>query len=568
MLQKFKQYQNQILIAFKRFPVVVGFAIYSAISFITFYLIQESDILENGYLGKFLMWLTMYPVPAMFLSYALTLREEVLQTKSPKVHVVAQAIWLFIFYVILQFYPHHLVECSGLFSSLSLVLIVSPFIVPFWRIPSDLSLWRFLGKNIKALVIGVLTTAILNAAIAFLLFATNTIFDVEIPEKVWVISAIICWAAVFPILFLSSVPDITNDSTVHRKKFATNVIHFLFIPILLLYVAFLYAYGLKIIFLHADYEMVSVFVSIAMVSTLIITTIIYSAHFDSDQKADRVLLKVLPLLALPLMIAQTLDILFEIYSTYTSKEMVFMMYLTIWFFIAIAISMFCTKKKLRYLIMSFCAAFFLSSVGPQSAYSISQKVMVKEFVSFLNQNGYENLPLDCSDFINLRKALNKGDGIDYNKFEDLRSNIASTFGEEEIAKYIPARSYDCFDDEPVEIDSTFIDLFASNLIINPQPIPKDRNRAIYWDESINENSFDVKNDSLFVELNLTTSDSLPAYHYAIPLDTLKIRNRKDAYENIPVILEDSLSTFVVEYFNLQHGEDGKSLTLRGIVYIK
>lgn len=568
MNQKIKNYQSQIFNVFRRFPITVGFAIYTTIAFIALYLLEGSapNFIENLKIdGHFGLWLTLHPVPAMALAYAIELFEEQRKKRNIPAHIIAQAIWLLILHLNLQLISQNPYE--SIFA-VGFVIIASPFIVPFWKNSNDISLWKFAGQNIKSAAIAALVTAALNASVFFLFYAIGELFDIDFEEKVFVVSAIICWATISPILFLSGISKPGTDLEVQRNKFMANVIYFLFIPVFLLYVAFLYAYGIKIVSMDADYDMVTLFVSIAVISMLVITTIIYPSHFEGKRKLDRILLFVMPILTIPLVIFMTIDVALAFVNEAPDISLSLSAYLTLWYYAIIAITCICTKKKLRWIITSLCIAILFAYATPWSASNISRKIITARLDNILNKYGFSSFPTDCENYFILKEKIKESNSSDISKLEAIRHHISYNFGEKELEKYIPLHVDECAPPKTIE-ENKFqeIGLSASTLVLKPTSIPSKRSRATIFDNKIEEEFFTLKDSVLTFQITPNQEDSTEKHLYSIPLDTLKNKDSEDGNHN-PLILEDSSSTFIVQEFNLTFERDYKALHFKGILYLE
>lgn len=559
MLKKFKKYQNQILHVIGRFPIVVGLAIYATLCFIALYLLNSfppifSDRETLDY--NLSLWLTLHPVPAMALAYAVSLWNEQKEKRNISAHLVAQISWILAILLAFQFLPQNTLECI---LGIGFVLLASPFILPFWKNSNDLPLWKFAGQNIKSATTAILATAALNASVFFLLYAIGELFDVNFEENVFVVSAIICWSTVFPILFLSGIPEIKTGKESERNKFISNVIHFLFIPVFLLYIAFLYAYGVKIICMDADYDMVSLFASIAVIAMLVITTIIYPSHYDSGRRIDRMFLVGMPLLTIPLVIFMSVDLVLALVNDNIDVSISSGIYLNLWYYVIIAITCICVKKKLRLIIVSFCLAVLFAYSSPWNIKTITKKILTTQQDNILNKYGFSSFPADCENYLKLKEAFEARNPSDLYKLTSIQHHLASDFDKKEL---------ECNAQKPSEkTEETEINLNASTLVTEPVFIPKERSRAIIYDKKIEDEFLEFKDSVASFQIKPIPEDTVTKISYTIPLDTLENRNNNDGIHN-PLILEDSISTFVVHKFDFSYSMYNKYLHLKGILFLK
>ena len=85
---------------------------------------------------------------------------------------------------------------------------------------------------------------------------------------------------VFPILFFTGLPNLSEpDENRETSKFLSNTLHYLFIPVLLACILFVYAYMVKIrAQLYTGNAETSIMGSLAVLGTVLICNILYPAH--------------------------------------------------------------------------------------------------------------------------------------------------------------------------------------------------------------------------------------------------------------------------------------------------
>lgn len=520
VLDAFKKYPSQISSAFRRFPVA------SALAFFTFFALvystEHTEIFERLAGMRFLAWLGIYPVAAMLISLTTSLVQESLKSESKLPQAISGAAWLALS-IILAF--GITVEISTLtyyfIASTALVYVtatLSIFIAPFWKNKDENAFWIFLFKNLKALVVAALVTALLLASVEALVFCFGALFEQEFDEKVYFYIFYFCASAVFPILYFSGIPSIEecHSETPALNKFATSTIRFLFVPVLSLAILLFYAYIVKFIVLwDMPQGMVSYFVSGFMLYMLALVTILYPTRLAPGNTFEKKLLKVFPAACIPLVAMMSVGLIRRISDYGISAERIYAVTINIYFYVIIAVFLIDKIKcKSRYIAVIFCALFFVIADTPLSAYNISQRVWMGSIREALTEAGYTEFPLSKDD---ARKFV-----IDLRKKDDEKSKLVASRMLElaetrnpEFTEYLPITGYDyaftkdLAEDECCEdSDSTDAEPFDQFEVSIEYPekavlqIPRGTKGAVAIDHYFNNDEFEFAGDTLTFRISL------------------------------------------------------------------
>ena len=531
VLDAFKKYPSQISSAFRRFPVA------SALAFFTFFALvystEHTEIFERLAGMRFLAWLGIYPVAAMLISLTTSLVQESLKSESRLPQAISGAAWLALSIILafgitssvaMQFsmLAHYSTLTYYFIASTALVYVTATlgiFIAPFWKNKDENAFWIFLFKNLKALVVAALVTALLLASVEALVFCFGALFEHDFDEKVYFYIFYFCASTVFPILYFSGIPAIEecHRETPALNKFATSTIRFLFVPVLSLAILLFYAYIVKFIVLwDMPQGMVSYFVSGFMVYMLALVTVLYPARLAPGNTFEKKLLKVFPAACIPLVAMMSVGLIRRISDYGISAERIYAATINIYFYVIIAVFLIDKVKcKSRYIAIVFCAIFFVVTDTPLSAYSISQRAWMGSIREALAEAGYTEFPLSKED---ARKFV-----IDLRKKDDKKSKLVASRMLElaeahnpEFTEYLPITGYDfaftkdlaedeCCEDGSNSTGEEPFDQFEVSIEYPEKAVlqvPRGTKGAVAIDHYFNNDEFEFTGDTLTFRISL------------------------------------------------------------------
>ena len=531
VLDAFKKYPSQISSAFRRFPVASALALFTFFALV--YSTEHTEIFERLAGMRFLAWLGIYPIAAMLISLTTSLVQESLKSESRLPQAISGAAWLALSIILafgitssvaMQFsmLAHYSTLTYYFIASTALVYVTATlgiFIAPFWKNKDENAFWIFLFKNLKALVVAALVTALLLASVEALVFCFGALFEHDFDEKVYFYIFYFCASTVFPILYFSGIPAIEecHRETPALNRFATSTIRFLFVPVLSLAILLFYAYIVKFIVLwDMPQGMVSYFVSGFMVYMLALVTVLYPARLAPGNTFEKKLLKVFPAACIPLVAMMSVGLIRRISDYGISAERIYAATINIYFYVIIAVFLIDKVKcKSRYIAIVFCAIFFVVTDTPLSAYSISQRVWMGSIREALAEAGYTEFPLSKED---ARKFV-----IDLRKKDDKKSKLVASRMLElaeahnpEFTEYLPITGYDfaftkdLAEDECCEdgSDSTGEEPFDQFEVSIEYPekavlqVPRGTKGAVAIDHYFNNDEFEFLGDTLTFRISL------------------------------------------------------------------
>ncbi len=614
VLDAFKKYPSQISSAFRRFPVA------SALAFFTFFALvystEHTEIFERLAGMRFLAWLGIYPVAAMLISLTTSLVQESLKSESKLPQAISGAAWLALSIILafgitssvaMQFslLAHYSTLTYYFIASTALVYVTATlgiFIAPFWKNKDENAFWIFLFKNLKALVVAALVTALLLASVEALVFCFGALFEHDFDEKVYFYIFYFCASTVFPILYFSGIPAIEecHRETPALNRFATSTIRFLFVPVLSLAILLFYAYIVKFIVLwDMPQGMVSYFVSGFMVYMLALVTILYPTRLAPGNTFEKKLLKVFPAACIPLVAMMSVGLIRRISDYGISAERIYAVTINIFFYIIIAVFLIDKVKcKSRYIAVIFCAIFFIITDTPLSAYSISQRVWIGSIREALTEAGYTEFPLSKED---ARKFV-----IDLRKKDDKKSKLVASRMLElaeahnpEFTEYLPITGYDfaftkdlaedeCCEDGSDSTGEEPFDQFEASIEYPEKAVlqvPRGTKGAVAIDHYFNNDEFEFTGDTLTFRISLKedsgcscNSDESDACADSIagPAGESATRTVYSFTVDRQALKQDSTrqiktdgATFGIKYLHAEEeSKSSKTLRIRGILFTK
>lgn len=361
--EKIKQYPAQISSAFKRFPVTIGFLTF--ITLLTIGTVQMAehhpDFMDEYY--RVIFWMFTF----LGLASSISVMLEFAQERYKRIHFLIQ----FAIYggLALIAYLSIYVFVNGplYLSAIGPACVLSILLVPSLKEKNDIFLWNFLGRTIKALFTAIIIAGLFLGGLALLIVSCEALFDLDLERILYQYVMQICWGFVAPIIALAGMPNLKElEEEKPLNKFISGAIHFLFIPVLTIFLIILYIFGCKTLMQqYTPHYMVTLFVSIAAGVSIIISLLLYPAGQKSEKSFDKYFLKVLPVAVTPLLFLMVADVLSIIDSTHLDGIDIYLLILNLWFFGEMAILFIPKiKKKVWWTLASLCLTYLVTTCSP------------------------------------------------------------------------------------------------------------------------------------------------------------------------------------------------------------
>lgn len=274
--------------------------------------------------------------------------------------------------------------------TLGIVFTLSCFVVSFFRKDNDISFWEFSKTSIIQFIISFIFAGVLMLGLSLAILSLRELFNINIKDEVYQNLSVICFAIFAPLYFLSNVPTEIDKRKQEYKldKFLKILGLFILLPILAIYSIILYVYLIQII---AKWELpngwVTWLVSVLALGGFLTMMIQYPLRTELNKVAV-FFARFFPIILFPLLVLMTVGIFrrFDDYGLTINRSYVFL--LNFWLY-GISIYLFITQSKhLKWIIVTFAAIAFISSVGPWSVFNITRRNMIQTIDQILTDNHY------------------------------------------------------------------------------------------------------------------------------------------------------------------------------------
>lgn len=579
-LTKFKKYPSQISTAFRRFPLASALAIFATIAF---FIVYEGLETTSEQSARFLLWLSIYPIAAMFVALETSLVQESLKNTKPIFQVITGLAWFAISWMIVL-YPNtsndfEMSQAIGALIFIYTTLFLGLFVAPFFRQKNENAFWIHLTKTVKSLVVSTIVAAILLAAMELLFLGFFGLFGFEDPsEKPFLYIFILCTSTVLPLLFFSTLPTIDEclETTPTSSKFVTSICQFLFIPVLAVSLALFYCYILKF-FITQDipYEVIIWLVVTFMVFMLALNIVMYPSRLNPNPTLEKKVLEIFPIAISPLILLMTLSI-FQFMSDEMDELGIYLIATNVFFYIAIAILL--IKKiecKSKYMAIAFCTILLIVCVGPLSAQNIIDYVWQDKIKNELTKQGYTEFPLNEASTEKFIQTLRNNNDPDSRKVLSYMLSISNS-GKASVSKYFSTeRSLenidrlvrDAMDKEASEDTTEKFESFEakiSNVNQNALQIPQGVKKAFFIDLDFDSDDFQYRGDTLSFLITITDDKDTSihsTYDFRVTKQELQI-------DSLNIIETDSAIIGIRELRTEQWSKTGQSLRIDGLLFIK
>ncbi len=417
----FKKWFSKLMLVMIRFPFSLLFIIGLAVLF--FFSIDKIKIHEN---------LRAFFVLGLTFNVAVTLFLEEFKKISSRILFNLGSIGLLAAYCFSL--PEKFIEYQ-LFQviALGITFTLSAFFSSFLKKDNEISFWNFSLDSIIQLCISAAFSVILFAGLSLAVLSLDKLFNIQINTKIYSDLAVACFVIFGPIYFLSNIPTETEK---RKKDFSFNKVLKIFgiyilLPILSAYILILYVYLFQIIIKwQLPNGWVSTLVSVLGLGGFITMFILFPLRLVNENSRIKQLSIYFPLLLIPLLVLMSVGIFRRIDDYGLTINRLYMFLLNIWLY-GISFFLLITRAKyLKWIVISFAAVLFLSSVGPWSVFNITKRSMVNETGDLLNKakllrNGKV---IDRANTIQL-------DSASYEKLSQKIKYTCNTFGANSLQQY-------------------------------------------------------------------------------------------------------------------------------------
>ena len=333
--------------------------------------------------------------------------------------------------------------------SIGIALILSVFFIPFFKKNNDVPFWEFSKSTIVQLIISFVFAQVLFAGLSLAVLSLKELFKVDIQPKVYEEIAVICYLLFAPVFFMA---NIKGENELHKQeykfdKFVKILGLYILLPILALYTLILYAYLAQII---AKWQLpngwVSMLVSVLALGGFVTMLILHPLRLEKEKENDKenivvyLFSKYFPLMIIPLIVLMSSGILRRLGDYGMTINRLYVLILNAWLYIICLYLILSKANHLKWIIISFSTILFLSSVGPWSVYSITERRLVKEIGQTLTKSGLLKNEKLVADSANISKLDTTTSARLFEKIKYLRQ----TYGKQSLSIYFKDSDYKLF----------------------------------------------------------------------------------------------------------------------------
>ena len=571
----------------KRFPVAVLFTIiYTAIALL---LLWDKDLIPNN--DSLLFIIFFYPPTALILGVSLHLwsEEQTNAKRSRFVHLLAQISWFLYCLIISQQAPadFNMELVIGLLATLFL-FVSSIFFLSFIGKKNDIEAWNFGWHIIKGAFLSTVVSAILLGGIELLLWGIQELFNLNLPEELYISMIIICMFTINIFLLMMQVPKDADkhDTIIHRMNdFGRLVVHALFVPLQGAYLITLYVYLLNILF---TWELptggVVWLVTTMMVGMLFITSLIYPLLLQDDMPFDKKLVRWLAFLALPLLVLMTVGIGRRISDYGFTVARAYVLLFNIWCFLVCFYLLFKQTKHIAWILISFALVFFVASVGPWNITASTRRLLLNQVEGIFQRTAVE-LPLDNYRFDSLIQTMDKHEAdilkgkLSYLKFELQGDSLVNRWIDGNMD--LTVSPYYESPDEPTDTvlmveDPATIESPFANMRDNMASLPQGNYQKIMQiDDWQREQDLNKTDSTLFMDIIYSQDTLLYTTRFGIPFRQLQ-EIAADENKQQPFTVENNDGALLIWFFdvssNIYDDVDAetvkKDLHLEGLLFLR
>lgn len=299
-------------------------------------------------------------------------------------------------------------------------LFICGIFLPFFREKDDIASWNFTLRMGVFAVLCTFACCIVSIGLVGLLWSIDRLFDISVDNR-WNFTILtLMMLAVAPCIWLSRLPEKSEkyDRKAQTWKFLSGIVRWLFLPLVLLYMAVLYVYVIRIAFLtELPRGGVCWMVNAFMLGFVAIVILLYpqqhASHGNPEDARSFELraMRWMPFLALPLLVLMSIAIGRRIMDYGITVNRLYMATLHLWFYgVCIGLILF-RGHRIHWIPLSFAALAFVTSSLPVNFYSITRHSILSKIERTLSEHGNPALPMDQDNYDIFTKSLKKKNAV-------------------------------------------------------------------------------------------------------------------------------------------------------------
>ncbi|TVQ80182.1 MAG: DUF4153 domain-containing protein [Flavobacteriales bacterium] len=265
---------------------------------------------------------------------------------------------------------------------------LSILFVPYLKKNKDREFWNYVTQTLFQLALASVFASIIFGGLSLALLAIQSLFGIDVNEKLYGHLMVLCYIFFSPIYFLANIPNKQEKQIVeifHSKVQKTLALYIL-TPVLAVYAAILYAYFLKIIFVwELPKGWVTWLVSTLALGGLVVISFLYPVRERDQTKVVDFITRWFGVIILPLLILMTIGIIRRISDYGISINRIYILLLNLWFY-GIYFYLFLTNSRhIKWILISPVIIALLSSISLWGVSSITKKSLLNDLHNTLSQ---------------------------------------------------------------------------------------------------------------------------------------------------------------------------------------
>ena len=326
-------------------------------------------------------------------------------------------------------------EARQAHAALVTALCLSLPVLPFLRDEDDTATWHFTLQLLRNLIISGVVGGLLCGGLCLLTASLSGLFGWDVNPDWYSTWAIVCCLWLPALLFLGRIPegDGKHVRTSRTSAFVQKVIRCLFLPLMGCYLLVLYAYLAKIL---AQWELpdgwVSWLVTALMGGYIAVEFCLYPLLRQGAPAFERRVSRWLPVAILPLLVLMTAGIARRIGDYGYTPSRLYLLTLNLWFYLVCG-GLFLSRKRIRWIPVSFAIIFLLTSVLPWNLTSLSRRYLLRSVDEVFRTSCKKPLPLSDEDYLDWLKTLPRQEALNTN---DRLRYLTDEMNESAVARYI------------------------------------------------------------------------------------------------------------------------------------
>jgi len=545
--------------AFKRFPVTLVWAILGS-----FYMIY---LIGHGNQSRFEQNLDVLLTLILGVSWLIATQFLVEQQERPKKWVWVKAIVL----ILLVLFYWHLPSVDKLDDNPTYLVRFFLYLIgghlfllfaPFTKSWDKAAYWNYLKSVGTAIGRSGVFSGILYLGLVLALVAIDALFEVHIPGDYYGQLFIFCLGIVNTWIYLSDFPkNILQHTEIHFDKALEVFVKYILIPLVLLYIVILYAYGFKILI---EWELPKGWVSY-LVTALALLGFVVQVLINPVQKTAKAwtIHRFYPWFyyaLLPLIVLLFVAISRRVADYGITENRYFVLLVAFWILAMSLYLLFVKKKRLIVLPISLFVLALLCSFGPWGAFKLSTNSQVRQFEKVFktvvkndkkaNSEQFEQLK-SVMDFLDKRESISKLDGITGFAMEEALKDTTNT----------DWKSYRWLDSGKI-LDSLGITISQEELNKGPYGT-----YYSYYNDQSKARDYDISEFSYFSPINFSSyniqKNKIGRFEFSFDPNTVSISlyAKNDSIKVIQIPLKKKLMA-LSKYGNQLYNVDEKELMLK------